>query len=377
MKLQRIRSILAGLGAVMLRDLDASKARSFLDARAADRPTTELPPEPEWYTLGEASKLAGISKHSIGLRITRDGLKATGNGKARRLHRDALVSILASQSKGISTETYNQHIVALRSFGRWLADNERAALNPFRQLRQRKGASADQRHTRAPLTVEELQRLLTTTRASKRLFRGLDGEARFMLYAVASRTGLRAAGLASLKVSSFYLTTEPPTVTLQASSDKSGRGKLQPIPNGLAQLLSTWLAGRPPGGLLWPGSWASDCKAGLMLQRDLKDAGLPYKADVGGQVVHRDFHSLKHFFVSEVSRASGDERATRLLASHTSSEVTARYDHRQLVELARKLEGLPPLLPDNHQAGEDRRVTLLRVFQSSPGVPFDALPYPF
>ncbi|MFO0879493.1 MAG: hypothetical protein U0840_19265 [Gemmataceae bacterium] len=55
MKLSRISTVLAGIGAVMLRDLDHTKVMAFLDARAADRPAPKRPQALEWYTLSEAS----------------------------------------------------------------------------------------------------------------------------------------------------------------------------------------------------------------------------------------------------------------------------------------------------------------------------------
>ncbi|MFO0880252.1 MAG: tyrosine-type recombinase/integrase [Gemmataceae bacterium] len=378
MKIGRIRAVLAGTRAIMIRDIDPGKVTAFLDGLAADKPVPELPPEPEWISFREATRLAGISRQSLGTRVAKDGLRATGNGKARRIHRDALLSILASQSRGVGPETYNQYVAAIRSFCLWLANNDRVAVNPLRQVRRKRGVAADQRHARAPLSVTELQHLLAATKSSKRTFRGLDGEARCMLYATAARTGLRASALASLRVSSFDLVGEVPTVFLQARAAKSGRDKRQPLPGDLAGLLTDWLRGKPASALLWPGSWARDKLGGKMLRRDLAAAGIPYKSEAGGQVVHRDFHALKHHYVSEVSRASGDDRTTRVLADHTSSEITKRYDHRELGELARKVNALPPLLPVAGQEEEvDRKQAFLVAFQCLPSVPFDALPICF
>lgn len=75
----------------------------------------------------------------------------------------------------------------------------------------------------------ELTRLIETTLASQDSFRGLTGEDRAMLYLVASTTGLRANELANLTPESFDLTTDSPTVTINAKTEKSRRGAVLPV----------------------------------------------------------------------------------------------------------------------------------------------------
>ena len=75
------------------------------------------------------------------------------------------------------------------------------------------------------MTGPELQRLLVTTRASKRTFRGLDGEARFHLYACACGTGFRASALAGLTPDCFRLKGGKAEVRLRVRNDKSRKGK--------------------------------------------------------------------------------------------------------------------------------------------------------
>lgn len=379
-KLQYIRTVLAGIGATALRDLDHSRVVAFLDSRAAGRPVPILPAEPEWYSLGEAAQLTGLSKTAIGVRISTNELPAKGRLRDRRIHRDGVAAILASLAKGAGASTLHQTINAIRSFSRWLADTDRVAVDPLRRLRKPRGLSGDQRHARAPLSGEELRRLLTTTRASKRRYKGLNGESRFMLYCAAARTGLRASALASLTVSSFNLAGDPPSVTLQPRSDKSGRGKIQPIPADLVELLSDWLRGKPAGALCWPGRWAADRRGAAMLRGDLAAANVPYVVQVGGVKMYRDFHAVRHVFISHVSKATGDDRASMLLAGHTCSTVTSRYSHRALAELAEKVNRLPRLLASEQEEApqeENRLLAFLLAFQRLPSVPFDALPYPF
>ena len=99
-------------------------------------------------------------------------------------------ALLAQRRGGLCADTGNSYVTQLKAFGNWLEDGEHLAGNPFRRLKRSK-ATEDRRHARRELTAEELLRLLSTTRASKRTFRGLTGEARFHLYALAIGTGFR------------------------------------------------------------------------------------------------------------------------------------------------------------------------------------------
>src|SRR5262249_58598039 len=126
------------------------------------------------------------------------------------------------------------------------------ASNPFAGIEPGNEAT-DRRHDRRELEADELRDLLRTTRASTRVFRGLDGEARFHLYALACGTGFRAGWLASLTPECFDLAGDYPIVTLPVRADKSKRGKTQPLPADVADLLRTWLVGKPAGVPVWPG----------------------------------------------------------------------------------------------------------------------------
>src|SRR5262249_56201658 len=120
------------------------------------------------------------------------------------------------------------------------------ASNPFAGIEPGNEAT-DRRHDRRELEADELRDLLRTTRASTRSFRGLDGEARFHLYALACGTGFRAGGLAALTPECFDLGGPVQTVTLPVRADKSRRGKLQPLPADGAQLRSPYPPPHPPG----------------------------------------------------------------------------------------------------------------------------------
>src|SRR5262249_47985366 len=137
----------------------------------------------------------------------------------------------------------------------------------------------DRRHDRRELATEELRRLLATTRASRRTFRGLTGLDRFMLYATACGTGFRASALNSLTPEAFDLDGETPVVVLAARRNKSRKQKTQPLPPDLVELLREYLADRAGGEALWGGNWARKGEGAEMLRDDLADAGIPYMVE--------------------------------------------------------------------------------------------------
>src|SRR5262249_26535244 len=199
-------------------------------------------------------------------------------------------------------------------------------------------AEVDRRHDRRELDADELRRLLDVTRQSERRFRGLTGPDRFHLYAVACSTGFRASGLASLAPEAFDLDTEPPVVTLAARKNKSRKTKVQPLPPDVAELLRDYLRGKPTGRPLWGGTWAKGRKAAEMLRLDLEAAGIPYAVEGPDGPLYADFHALRHTYLTLGGRAGIDLRTLQELAGHTKPELTARYSHRRLYDLAGAVE---------------------------------------
>src|SRR5262249_42326045 len=132
----------------------------------------------------------------------------------------------------------------------------------------------DPRRARRPLTPDELRRLLQTTLDSTATYRELSARDRHFLYLAACVTGLRAGELASLKPESFALDTDPPTVTLAAGRAKNRKMAVQPLSHDVVDALRAYLAGRPAGLPVWPGTWAE--RAAEMFRTDLEAAGIAY-----------------------------------------------------------------------------------------------------
>jgi integrase len=363
----RLEALFDGCGFRTLADLDAGKAADWLAAQRSldvDRPADPVEPDlpalpprgerpelPAGWSRDRLAELLGVKPFSVPPAVARHGLQAHGNGRNRRYPRETVEALLAMRKPGASVGTTNQYAMHLKVFGNWLVrPGRRLAANPFLDL-EAGNESADRRHDRRELTAEELRHLLEVTRASGRVFRGLDGEARFVLYATACATGFRAGGLAGLTPECFDLDGRTPTVTLPVRSDKSRRGKLQPLPGDVAELLRGWLAGKPAGQPVWPGKWASQRSAALMLRRDLNAAGIPFVIRGPDGPLYADFHALRHTYLTLGGRAGIDLRTLQELAGHSTADLTERYTHVRLLDLAGAVEKLPSFLPTHDDAG--------------------------
>jgi len=240
--------------------------------------------------------------------------------------------------KPLSIASSNHYVRAVKGFCRWLVKDRRIAEDPVAGLAMLKVSEHSKKRRRRPLTDDELQQLIQTAMASERLFRGLTGEDRAMLYLVAANTGLRAAELGSLTPVSFNLQSEPSTVRCLAAYTKNGQEAIQPLPGNLAGILEPWLSRKSQGLPVWPGTWANKASA-KMLRGDLAKADIPY-VDSSGR--YADFHSLRHTFISNLARSGAHPRVAQALARHSKIDLTMNfYTHTVIGDLAQAVENLP------------------------------------
>lgn len=347
--LGRLEAVIAGCEWRTLNDLSASQAAKWLDEqRTSGRAGIELPVNQTAFTPGETAKLLGVSTAAVRDAVKRHQLEATGQGKARRFPRATVEALLDRRGQGSSAQTRNYYRKHLRAFGNWLVMKDRIAKNPFKKEElEAEQTSTDRRHDRRELTAEELALVLSSARNSTRSFRGLAGQDRFHLYATACGTGFRASALASLTPESFDLEDAVPTVTLAARKNKNRKTKTQPLPPDIADLLRDYLKDKPAGRPIWhgTGTWAKDHRGAEMLRGDLEVAGIPYAVEGPDGLLYADFHALRHSYLTLGGRAGIDLRTLQELAGHSTPNLTAKYSHRRLHDLAGAVEKLPSFLP--------------------------------
>jgi integrase len=148
----------------------------------------------------------------------------------------------------------------------------------------------------------------------------LPGEDRAVLYSVVCATGFRVSERASLCPEDFALEQEPATSTLAAENAKNGRTAVQPLPPDLVETLREYLARRPAGRPVWPGTWAK--KAAEMISLDLAEAGIPYVTDGPDGPLYADFHALRHSFIALLDRSGAALKEAMQLARHSDPKLT-------------------------------------------------------
>ncbi|HEY1381947.1 MAG TPA: tyrosine-type recombinase/integrase [Gemmataceae bacterium] len=237
---------------------------------------------------------------------------------------------------GATTAAY--YVRDLKAFFRWMVKFDRAAKNPLAALEIDAAPDGDV-GARRVLPPPELALVFDAARGSTRRFKGLDGPARLCLYLAACATGYRAQELASLVPESFHLDDDPPAIHLSRRRTKNRKRADQPIPSTVAAALRTFLAGRPVGERVWPGSWWR--KAAEMLRIDLEAAGVPYRvAGPDGPLV-ADFHCLRHSYITMLDQAGATPAQAQKLARHSDIKLTLqRYTHHGRAELAATVERL-------------------------------------
>jgi len=246
----------------------------------------------------------------------------------------------AGGTRPMSPSTSNAYLRAAKGFTRWLWRNRRSADNPLAGLAFLRVADHEKVIRRCALTEHELAALVETTARSPKTFRGLDGANRAALYATAAGTGFRACELASLSPEDFDLDATPPTIEVSSAYTKNAQTATQPIDPSLTAALRPWLAGKPDGKPVWPGSWPSAGAA--MIRRDLEAADIP-KTDGTGRRV--DFHALRVTYVTRLTLADVHPRRAQELARHSDINLTMQsYTKLTIRNLSREVNklGTPP-----------------------------------
>lgn len=238
---------------------------------------------------------------------------------------------LRNNGKGISAQTFNFYLQAIKEFCRWMILERRASENPLQHL---KGLNVrtDRRHDRRALEPDDIRRLLEATKAAGERF-GMTGYQRALLYRLAIETGLRRAELKSLKVSSFDF--ENCTVTVEAGYSKNRRQSTLPLRKETAAVFANFLAGKLPTVQVFD----IPDKTAKMLRADLANAGIAYVDEAGR---FADFHSLRHTTGSLLAASGAHPKVAQSLMRHSDINLTmSRYTHIFRGQESETVEKLP------------------------------------
>lgn len=235
---------------------------------------------------------------------------------------------------GLSAQSSNHMLTALRGFTRWMVRTGRATADPLARV-ETLNVAIDRRRVRRALTRDEARRLVEAAERSAETVDCLDGETRALVYRIALGTGLRRAELARLRVGDFDLARQE--VALRASATKSRRAVTLPLPEWLCTELAERLAELPADRPALPlrRNWRSDRVIGA----DLDAAGIA-RTDERGRVV--DFHALRATYISWIA-ARNAQAVAQALARHSSGRLTQEVYTDLPAEQRAAVAGLPDL----------------------------------
>ena len=211
-------------------------------------------------------------------------------------------------------------------------------------------------HGRRAVTPDELARVLEAALAAPGVNHRLSGRDRYHVYLTAFATGYRASELGRLTPVSFRLDESPPVVVLPGKSTKNKRAAAQPVPPAVAVQLRTYLADKPRGQVVRPGTWKEH--SARMLRADLEAAGIEYAVDGPDGKLFADFHALRHSFVTALAAAGVGPKELQELARHSDPRLTlGAYSH---TSPARKAEAVGRIALPGRDAPASPLATLPR-----------------
>ena len=280
------------------------------------------------------------------------------------------------RSEGMSKQTSNHYLRAVKQFCRWLKRTRLVEDNPLADVPML-NVQTDRRHDRRPLLPEEFTLLLAAADYGPPI-ENTPGADRAMMYILSAWTGYRKAEIGSLTRRSFDLTSEPPTVTVQAVYSKRKRTDTQVLHPDVSAHLTGWLAAtdRTPTDLLFPVSGkvpgGIERKTSKMMRLDLAAAREAWLkgAETNNERVKReksdflrykdghgryaDFHANRHTFITNLGRVGVSPKTAQTLARHSDIRLTMNvYSHTDLAERAEAIRRLPSPLANGPPTNGD------------------------
>lgn len=293
----------------------------------------------DWLASLNHSGTTPKQVRQVGVRVSKLSDLA-GFSRIADIRRSAVQAALSRMQtdNDISAQTRNHYLSHIHQFCRWLVEENRIKTDPLAGL---SGVSVegDRRHDRRIPTDEEIQILFDHLDDAAPKRKGMSGSCRALAYQTAMVSGLRANELRSLEWSSFNLETG--TIRIRAVDAKNRKRTVQTIPSWLAEKLQTY---KDAGGILWS-RFPADYP-GRLLKADLLAARTAWidQADGPKERLHReqstlcqhqtdgpdgplflDFHSLRHWYVTQVAGLEGISPSTmQSLVRHSDPRLTMK-----------------------------------------------------
>jgi integrase len=286
------------------------------------------------------------------------------------------------RSSGLSVQTSNHYLRAIKQFSRWLVRDRRTNDDVLAHLSMM-NVKVDRRHDRRALLPEEFARLIAAAESGSRI-ESISGADRATMYVLSAWTGYRKKEIGSLTIRSLRLDDDPPTATVEAAYSKRKRRDAQVLHPAVVQILEMWLATKAklgPDDLLFPVSGkvpgGTERKTAKMMRLDLEFARNQWIGEARTDVERTerensdflsycdetgrfaDFHSNRHTFITSMERVRISPRTAQSLARHSDIRLTMGvYTHIELHDQRAAIESLPA--PPTHTSDAQQDAAVLR-----------------
>ena len=144
--------------------------------------------------------------------------------------------------------------------------------------------------------------------------------------------------VASLTAASFHFEEGQAYLIVEAAFSKRRRDTLPLVAHMIAPLQEA-LARVAPDGYIFPR--LKQRKTHKMIKADLAVAGLDYQTPDGA---FRDWHALRHTFITRAWRTGAAPHVVKELARHQDFRLTLHYSHSTSRELQEAVAAIPNLL---------------------------------
>ncbi len=228
-----------------------------------------------------------------------------------------LDDLRAYLNRGLGPGTVAVEVAHLRGFYRWACLEGLIVADPTLRLDRPKRPPAQPR----PISSQDLAAVLTVA----------NDHIRPMLY-LAAYAGLRACEIAPLRGEHIILRDDPPMLIV--SEGKGGVAGAVPI----SPILEPVLANLPRRGWCFP---RLDGKPGHLSRSRVCQLCNGLLHGIG---IDATLHQLRHFFITEVYRATHDIRVAQKLARHASSRTTDGYTYISDLDTVAAVAKIPNVL---------------------------------
>ena len=226
---------------------------------------------------------------------------------------------------GKSAKTLNEYLNYCNALLNWLAARGKLGANPLKVVGKVHGEEV---RTRRAINDDQAIRLLAVA-----------GRRR-LCYLTALLTGLRRRELRTLAWSDLHLDGVSPHLKLRRKNEKNRRGSVLPLRADLADELRAARVVAVKALVFGTAVPRMD-----VFRADLEAAGIPYRDDLGRVF---DFHSIRHTFGTNLSRAGVPLIQAMHLMRHSDPKLTTRvYTDSRELPVMDAVNALPSFRPDD------------------------------